>query len=67
LEITFNSRIILNIADVLFSPKIIPIDIEKLLFNRGKLCLNYSFWKSTDFGFKVLKLPFISLTKSRIL
>ncbi|XTI94256.1 hypothetical protein V2W45_1473473 [Cenococcum geophilum] len=33
LEITFNSGIILNIADVLFSPKIIPTDTEKLLFN----------------------------------
>jgi len=43
LEITFNNRIILNITDVLFSPKILPIDIEKLLFNKGKLCLNYSF------------------------
>jgi hypothetical protein len=43
LEITFNSRIILNVANILFSPKIVPIDIEKLLFNRGKLRLNYSF------------------------
>ena len=43
LKITFNSGIILNIADVLFSPKIVPADIEKLLFNRGKLCSNYLF------------------------
>jgi len=35
LEITFDSGIILNIADILFSPKIVPADIEKLLFNRG--------------------------------
>ena len=66
LEITFDSRIILNVADVLFSPKIVPTDTEKLLFNRGKLYLNYSFWKSTNFKFKVLKPPFISLTRSRI-
>jgi hypothetical protein len=43
LEITFDSGIILNVADILFSPKIVPIDIEKLLFNRGKLYSNYSF------------------------
>ncbi|XTI87664.1 hypothetical protein V2W45_1239992, partial [Cenococcum geophilum] len=43
LEITFNSGIILNVANVLFSPKILPINIEKLLFNRGKLCSNYLF------------------------
>ena len=42
-EITFNSRIILNVADILFSPKIVPADTEKLLFNRGKLHLNYLF------------------------
>ena len=42
-EIIFDSRIILNVADILFSLKIVPIDIEKLLFNGGKLCLNYSF------------------------
>ena len=66
LEIIFNSRIILNIADVLFSFKILPTDTEKLLFNRGKLRLNYSFWKSTNFRFKVLKPPFILLTRLRI-
>ena len=43
LEIIFDSRIILNITNVLFSPKIVPIDIEKLLFNGGKLYLNYLF------------------------
>ena len=43
LEIIFNSRIILNVADVLFFPKIVPINIKKLLFNRGKLCSNYLF------------------------
>ena len=43
LEITFDSRIILNVADILFFPKIVPIDTEKLLFNGGKLYLNYSF------------------------
>jgi len=43
LEIIFDSGIILNIANVLFFPKIVPIDIEKLLFNRGKLYSNYSF------------------------
>ena len=43
LEIIFNSKIILNVINVLFSPKIVPADIEKLLFNGGKLCLNYSF------------------------
>jgi len=67
LEIIFNSGIILNVANILFSFEILPTDMEKLLFNGGKLCLNYSFWKSTNFGFKVLKLPFISLTRSRIL
>jgi len=43
LEIIFDSGIILNIANILFSFKIVPADIEKLLFNRGKLCLNYLF------------------------
>ena len=42
-EITFDSGIILNVADVLFSSKIVPIDTEKLLFNGGKLYSNYSF------------------------
>ena len=67
MEIIFNSGIILNVADMLFSPEIVPADTEKLLFNGGKLCLNYLFWKSTDFGFKVLKPPFILLTRLRIL
>ena len=43
LEIIFDNRIILNVANILFSPKIVPADIEKLLFNRGKLHLNYLF------------------------
>ena len=43
LEIIFDSGIILNITDVLFSPKIVPVDMEKLLFNGGKLYLNYLF------------------------
>ena len=43
LEIIFNSKIILNVANILFSLKIVSIDTEKLLFNRGKLYLNYSF------------------------
>ena len=67
LEITFNSGIILNVANVLFFFKIIPTNTKKLLFNGGKLRSNYSFQKSTNFKFKVLKPPFILLTRSRIL
>jgi hypothetical protein len=66
LDIIFNNKIILNIADILFFSKIVPADTEKLLFNRGKLHLNYLFWKSTNFRFKVLELLFILLTRSRI-
>ena len=43
LEIIFNSRIILNIANILFSPEIVPTDTKKLLFTRGKLRSNYLF------------------------
>jgi len=67
LEITFDNGIILNVANILFSFEIVPIDTKKLLFNRGKLYSNYSFWKSIDFGFKVLKPSFISLIRLRIL
>lgn len=65
-EITFDSGIILNVADILFSPEIVPANTEKLLFNGGTLRSTYSFWKSADFELKVLEPPFISLTKSRI-
>lgn len=65
-EITFDSGIILNVADILFSPEIVPTNTQKLLFNGGTLHSTYSFWKSADFELKVLEPPFISLTKSRI-
>jgi hypothetical protein len=65
-EITFDSGIILNVADILFSPEIVPVNTEKLIFNKGTVCSTYSYWKSTDFELKVLELPFISLTKSKI-
>ena len=43
LEITFDSEIILNVANKFFFFKIVPINIKKLLFNGGKLYLNYLF------------------------
>jgi hypothetical protein len=64
-EITFHSGIILNVADVLFSPEIVPANTQKLMFDRGTLRSTYSFWKSADFALRVLEPPFISLTKSK--
>lgn len=66
MEITFDSGIILNVADILFCPEIIPANTQKLLFDGGALRSTYSFWKSADFALKVLEPPFISLTKSKI-
>jgi hypothetical protein len=40
-EITFNSEIILNVANILFSLKIVSVNIEKLLFNEGTLSSTY--------------------------
>lgn len=57
---------ILNVADVLFSPKIVPANTQKLLFDEGTLRSTYPFWKSADFALRVLEPPFISLTKSKI-
>jgi len=65
-EITFDSGIILNVADILFCPEIVPANTQKLLFDGGTLRSTYSFWKSADFALKVLEPPFISLTKSKI-
>jgi hypothetical protein len=62
-EITFDSGIILNIADIMFSPEIIPANTEKRLFNRGTLRSTYSFWRSDDFALNVQEPPFISLAK----
>lgn len=65
-EITLDSGIISNVADILFSPEIIPANTEKLQFNGGTLRSTYSFWKIVGFELQLLEPPFISLTKSRI-
>ncbi|KAF2685030.1 hypothetical protein K458DRAFT_387922 [Lentithecium fluviatile CBS 122367] len=65
-EITFDSGVVLNVADILFSPEIVPANTQKLLFDGGTLRSTYSFWKSADSALRVLEPPFISLTKSNI-
>ena len=64
-KINFNSGIILNITNILFSPEIIPIKIEKLLLSRGILYSTYLFQKCLNLRFRVLELLFISLIKLR--
>jgi len=43
IKIMFDNGITLNIVNILFSPKIVPANIKKLLFNGGTLYLIYSF------------------------
>ena len=64
-KITFNSGIILNISDIIFSPEIVPIKIEKLLFSRGIFYSTYLFQRCLNLGLRVLEPPFILLTKLR--
>ena len=65
-EIMFDSGITLNIADILYCPELIPVDVQKLLCNGGELCSTYSPWRDADCGLKVLKQSSLVLTKSRI-
>lgn len=64
-EITFDSGIVLNIADIIFCPEIVPAKREKLISEKGIFYSTYSFWKDSKSEIKVLEPPLIWLTKSR--
>jgi hypothetical protein len=65
-EIIFDNGIILNIADILNCPELIPVDIQQLLYDGHKLGSTYSFWKDVDNAPKLIEPPSLVLTKSRI-
>lgn len=64
-EITLDSGIVLNIADIIFCPEIMPAKREMLISEKGIFYATYSFWKDSESGIKVLEPPLIWLTKSR--
>ena len=65
-EIIFEGGIILNVADILDCPELIPVDIQKLLYDGDIFRSTYSFWKDIDSAPRVIERPFLTLTKSRI-
>jgi len=65
-EIMFDSGITLNIADILYCPELIPVNVEKLLCDGGKLCSTYLLWRDVDCGLKAPEPSSLVLTKSRI-
>jgi len=56
-EIIFDYGITLNIADILQCPEVIPVDIQKLLYDGDEPRSTYSFWKDADCALGVLEPP----------
>jgi hypothetical protein len=65
-EIIFDDGVILNIADILNCPEVIPVDVQRLLYDGDELGSTYSFWKDVDNAPKLIEPPSLVLTKSRI-
>lgn len=65
-EILFDSGIILNIANILNCPELIPVDIHQLLYDGDKFGATYSFWRGVDDTPRRLEPPSLGLTESRI-